>query len=84
MAFEQIAVRIPVELLAALDAVVAEGAYESRAAAVRAGIEAVMALQDRQRTDDAIRAGYQRLPPTAAESATALASLRAAIAEEPW
>lgn len=84
MATEQIAVRLPEELLSELDALVASGAYESRAAAVRAGVEAIMALERRQRTDRAIIAGYRRTPPTAAEHDAAIASLRDAIAEESW
>ncbi len=81
---EQIAVRLPSELLAELDALTAEGIYESRAAAIRAGIAAVVARQRRQRIDQAIIDGYRRVPPTAAEADTSLASLRDAIAEEPW
>ncbi len=84
MGTEQIAVRIPEEPLRALDQLVAAGLYESRAAAVRAGIELVIALQARQRIDQAIVDGYRRRPPTPAEGAAAIASLREAIAEEPW
>lgn len=84
MATEQIAVRLPEELLAELDALVASGFYESRAAAVRAGVEAIMVLERRQQTDRAIVEGYRRTPPTTADHAAAIASLRDAIAEEPW
>jgi Arc/MetJ-type ribon-helix-helix transcriptional regulator len=81
---EQIAVRLPEELLGELDELVASGVYESRAAAVRAGVEVITALERRQRTDRAIVAGYRRMPLTAAEHDAAVASLRDAIAEEPW
>lgn len=81
---EQIAVRLSEELLHELDALVAHGAYESRAAAVRAGIAAVAALERRRQTDRAIVAGYRRTPPTAGEQDAALASLRDAIVQEPW
>ena len=84
MATEQIAVRLPEELLVALDDLVNKGVYESRAAAVRAGIEAVMELERRRQTDRALVEGYRRVPPTAAEHEAAMASLREAIAEEPW
>jgi Arc/MetJ-type ribon-helix-helix transcriptional regulator len=84
MATEQIAVRLPEELLHELDALVASGAYESRAAAVRAGVEAIMLLERRRQTDRAIVEGYRRIPPTTAEHDAAIASLRDAIAEEPW
>jgi Arc/MetJ-type ribon-helix-helix transcriptional regulator len=84
MATEQIAVRLPAEQLAALDDLVDRGVYETRAAAVRAGIEAVLELDRRHRDDRSIVEGYQRMPATDAERAAAIASLRDAIAEEPW
>lgn len=84
MPTEQIAVRLPEELLAALDDLVARGVYETRAAAVRAGIEAVRELDRRRLTDHAIADGYRRVPPTEAERQAAIASLRDAILEEPW
>jgi len=84
MASEQIAVRFPEELLADLDDLVRRGVYESRAAAVRAGIEAVVDLDRRRLTDLAVVEGYRRTPPTEAERDAAVASLRDAIFEEPW
>jgi Arc/MetJ-type ribon-helix-helix transcriptional regulator len=81
---EQIAVRLPSEQLAVLDDLVDRGVYESRAAAVRAGIDAVAELDRRWRDDRSIIEGYRRVPPTDAEQIAALASLRDAIAEEPW
>lgn len=84
MATEQIAVRIPEEQLAVLDDLVSRGVYESRAAAVRAGIEAVVELDRRREVDRAIVEGYLRNPPTDVERAAAAVSVRDAIAEEPW
>ena len=84
MASHQIAVRLPSELLAELDWLVASGSYENRAAVVRASIEAFADLERRRRIDHEVVAGYRRIPPTDAESGAALASLRDAIAEEPW
>jgi Arc/MetJ-type ribon-helix-helix transcriptional regulator len=84
MATEQIAVRLPGPLLSDLDELVKSGAYESRAAAVRAGIEAIMKLENQRRIDRAVVEGYRRQPPTATEEQAALASLREAILEEPW
>ncbi len=84
MSTQQVAVRLPAELLASLDSLVESGAYKSRAAVVRAGIEAVAELEHRRKTDRAIADGYKRTPPTDVESQAALASLRDAILEEPW
>ena len=84
MATEQIAVRIPEELLIELDELVRRGVYDSRAAAVRAGIEAISEIERRRATDAALIDGYRRVPPTEAEDRAAIASLREAIAEEPW
>lgn len=76
--------RLPEELLDQLDDLVATGLYRSRAAAVRAGIEAITELARRRRTDRDVIEGYRRVPATAAENAAAVASLRDAIVEEPW
>ena len=84
MSTEQIAVRLPAEQLALLDELVQRGVYESRAAAVRAGIDVVVELDRRRRADWAIADGYRRVPPTEAERAAAVGSMRDAIAEEPW
>ena len=84
MATEQIAVRLPHELLDQIDDLVARGAYESRAAAVRAGIEAVVESERRRQVDQAVIEGYQRRPAGIAEREAAIASLRDAILEEPW
>lgn len=84
MSTEQIAVRLPPEQLAKLDELVERGGYASRAAVVRAGIDAIAEFEQRRRIDEAIVEGYRRIPPTAAETAAATASLREAIAEEPW
>ena len=84
MPTEQIAVRVPEDLLAALDDLVARGVYESRAAAARAGIEAVVELDRRLLTDRAIVDGYRRVAPTDAEREAAISSLRDAILDERW
>lgn len=84
MATEQIAVRIPDEQLQAIDDMVARGKYATRAAAVRAGIDAVVEIDRRRQVDQQLVEGYARTPPTAGEQAAAIASLRDAIADEPW
>lgn len=84
VATEQIAVRLPHELLAQVDDLVARGIYESRAAAVRAGLEAVAEAERRRQIDAAVVEGYRRTPAREGEREAAIASLRAAIREEPW
>lgn len=84
MATAQIAVRLPTEQLEMLDDLIGRGVYTSRAAAVRAGIEALIELDRRRRDDRSIVEGYRRTPPTDSETAAAISSLRDAIAEEPW
>lgn len=81
---DQIAVRLPEELLDQLDDLVTKGVYKSRAAAVRAGIEAITRLQRRHEVDRAVVEGYRRIPPSSAENDAAIASLAQAIEEEPW
>lgn len=81
---EQIAVRLPHDLLADLDDLVARGIFPSRAAAVRAGVKAIAEIERRRAIDQAIVDGYRREPPDVPEIDAALASLRDAIAEEPW
>ncbi len=84
MKSEQIAVRLPVELLSALDDMVRHGTYANRAAAVRAGVRLLAEAERRRLVDESLIAGYTRVPPTPAGEAAAFASLRQAIVEEPW
>ncbi|WP_420444783.1 hypothetical protein [Candidatus Poriferisodalis sp.] len=84
MATEQIAVRLSTTLLDELDQLVDSGAFTSRAAAVRAGVEAITVLERRRQVDRSIVEGYRRCPPTDAEDHAARAALMASILEEPW
>ena len=84
MQTQQVAVRLPLDLLATVDRLVDAGVYPSRAAAVRAGLEAIAEAQRRRAVDDAVVDGYTRIPPTVSEDEAALASLRDAVAEESW
>ena len=84
MASEQIAIRVPATLLAAVDELVARGTFDSRAAAVRAGIEAVTEAEQQRSIDQAVVEGYRRKPPTELETEFARTSLRRSIREEPW
>ena len=80
----QIAVRLEESQLEALDSLIADGEFTSRADAVRSGVAAVVAAAESRRIDDAIRAGYEKHPETSGEVEAAHAALREAIAEEPW
>jgi len=80
----QIAVRFPAEQMALLDELVGRGRYPSRAAAVRAGIDAIIDAERERLIDEAIVEGYRRIPPTPEEDAWAERSMREAIEEEPW
>ena len=76
--------RLSESLLSDLDALVSKGAYQSRAAAIRAGIEAILHAERQRRIDREIVEGYTLHPPTEAETHAAFVSMRDAIAEEPW
>jgi Arc/MetJ-type ribon-helix-helix transcriptional regulator len=81
---EQIAVRLPDELLNQLDELIDLGRYPSRAAAVRAAVEIITMSERARRLDQEIMDGYRAHPPNTDEQDAAMASMRAAIAEEPW
>lgn len=84
MPSEQIAVRLDSGLLADLDALIAQGGFDSRAAAVRRGLEIVLRLAREAEIDAAVVAGYTRTPPTDWEDSHALVSMIQSIEEEPW
>lgn len=58
----QIAVRLPAPLLDQIDELVEGGRFETRAEAVRAGIEQLVDEERRRRVGEAIVEGYTRLP----------------------
>ncbi len=84
MRTQQIAVRIPSDLLARVDDLVSAGRCASRAEAVRMGLVAVTERDRQEAIDRAIQDGYQLDPQTESDEAAARASLRASISEEPW
>ena len=59
----QIALKLPEELAARLDALVSAGCFENRTQAIRTGIEAVVAQHERRRIDQALIDGYTAIPP---------------------
>lgn len=58
----QIAVRLPAPLLDEIDALVDSGRFETRAEAIRAGIEGLVDQEHRKRVGEAIVEGYTRFP----------------------
>jgi Arc/MetJ-type ribon-helix-helix transcriptional regulator len=80
----QIAVRIPTALAERLDALVSSGAYETRADAVRAALEALLDAERRADVGRRIVDGYRRIPQDDAEVAAAEDAASRSIDEEPW
>jgi Arc/MetJ-type ribon-helix-helix transcriptional regulator len=58
----QIAVRLPAPLLDEIDSLVDAGRFETRADAIRSGIELIVDAERRSRVGRAIVAGYERVP----------------------
>lgn len=80
----QVIARVPDEIVEGLDALVAEGAYESRSDAVR---EAIAQLVDRHRRAEigvGIVDGYLRVPQSDDELRAVERVAREMIEEEPW
>ena len=80
----QIAIRIPTALAERLDALVASGAYETRADAVRTALEALLDAERRADVGRRIVDGYRRIPQDDAEVAAAEDAASRSIDEEPW
>jgi Arc/MetJ-type ribon-helix-helix transcriptional regulator len=81
---KQISVRLSHQTVDQLDAMVESGSFQSRAAAVRAGIEGLLDTTERSRVGREIADGYRRVPPTAEEDKAAMASTDGSISDEPW
>jgi Arc/MetJ-type ribon-helix-helix transcriptional regulator len=79
-----ITVRLSDERAERLDALVRDGRYPSRAAAITEAVERLVSEENERRIDEEIVAGYRRIPPTSDEDAHAVASTHESIAEEPW
>ena len=59
-----LAVRLPEETIDGLDRLVAEGWYVTRSACIKDALEQLLDVFERKRIDDAILAGYERVPLT--------------------
>lgn len=82
----QIAVELSDDLIASIDELVLSGAFPSRSAVVRSGIdiEEVVRSQRRQTHDERYRDGYRRQPETPEELAEAAGLAVRSIHDEPW
>ena len=79
-----IAIRLPDDLVGAIDALVAAGRYPTRSDAVRASLKALLVAHEQAEIDRRIVAAYTQAPQTDEELAIATAATRALIEEEPW
>lgn len=79
-----ITVRAPDDRVARIDALVAAGAYASRASFVIEAIDRLASEIERHAIDRAIVDGYARIPTTPDELAWAEQGTIESIREEPW
>lgn len=79
-----ITVRMSDDRVKELDALVAAGAYSTRAEAVRDAVDRLLKTLEEEAIDRAIIDGYTRIPPTPEEEAWAEWSTVDSIEEEPW
>ncbi|MBW3557798.1 MAG: ribbon-helix-helix domain-containing protein [Actinobacteria bacterium] len=79
-----VAIRLPDEMVAAIDRLVADGVFTTRSEAFRTALVALLREHEEGVVDQQIADGYRRVPQTDAEVAAAAAATRALIEEEPW
>ncbi len=79
-----VAVRLPEDMVAAVDRLVAGGVFTTRADAFRAALSALLRSHEEQLVDQQITEGYRRMPQIDAEVSAAAAATKALIEEEPW
>jgi len=80
----QLVTRVPDQLVTAVDALVHQGAFDSRSDVVRAGLAMVVEARRRSATGRAIVDGYRRIPQTGDDLSWSDAASAAMIAQEPW
>lgn len=81
---KQIAVKLPDELVNALDRLVELGAFDSRSQAVRSGLSAIVGAHRSQELGRLYRDAIASLPETEEEIAEATRLAVDAINDEPW
>ncbi len=80
----QIAVKLPDAVVATIDDLVAQGRFDSRSAAVRAGLDMVTRHARDDAIDRAVTDGFRRFPESPQELRDAHRLAIDAIEEEPW
>lgn len=80
----QFVTRVEETLAQEVDRLVEEGVVESRSAAVRLGLTALVERNRRRRVGESIVDGYLRQPQTEAEIGWADEATARMIADEPW
>ena len=81
---QQLVVRVPDDVAAAIDELIAEGVAASRSDAVRTAVLTLIEENRRRRTGEAIVAGYERLPQDEDDLMWSDEATRRMIAEEQW
>jgi len=79
---EQVAVRIPMRDLSALDEAIARGRFPNRAAALREGLERLLREEREREIDEAYRRGYGEQPQEDWIGEAGLAAFAALVATE--
>jgi Arc/MetJ-type ribon-helix-helix transcriptional regulator len=79
-----VAIRLPDEVVRALDELVDKGRYSTRTDAIRSAIAALLATYQEAAIDRVLVEAYTRQPQTDEELAVARAATRVLIEEEPW
>ncbi len=80
----QLVVRLPDEVAASVDELVATGVVASRSGAVREGLGLLLDAHRRTTTGEEIVAGYLKTPQADEDGAWADEQTRAMIVDEPW
>ena len=80
----QIAVKLPDQVVAAIDELVAGGRFDSRSAAVRAGLDVIIHQARADQIDRAFAEGFRRYPERPEELREAQRLAIEAIEDEPW
>jgi Arc/MetJ-type ribon-helix-helix transcriptional regulator len=81
---KQIEVRIPNALAKALDDLVSEGMFETKAQAIRAALQTLVDQERRRRMGELIADGYWRIPQDEDEVEPARRAAIRSIEQGPW